>query len=45
MADASVVLTLLPTAETVTDLMIGRDVVDYLSPQAVWARIEPSATT
>jgi 3-hydroxyisobutyrate dehydrogenase len=38
-ADASVVLTLLPTAAAVTDLMIGLDVIDHLAPQAVWAQM------
>jgi 3-hydroxyisobutyrate dehydrogenase len=38
-AEASVVLTLLPTTDAVTDVMIGRDVVDALAPQAVWAQM------
>jgi 3-hydroxyisobutyrate dehydrogenase len=38
-AGATVVLTLLPTAETVTDLMIGRAVLDAMMPGAVWAQM------
>jgi 3-hydroxyisobutyrate dehydrogenase len=38
-AEASVVLTLLPTAESVAELMIGRDVVDHLAPEAVWVQM------
>jgi 3-hydroxyisobutyrate dehydrogenase len=38
-AVASVVLTLLPTADAVTEVMIGRGVVDALAWQAVWAQM------
>jgi 3-hydroxyisobutyrate dehydrogenase len=38
-AGATVVLTLLPTEEIVTDLMIGRRTVDAMAPQAVWAQM------
>jgi 3-hydroxyisobutyrate dehydrogenase len=36
---ATVVLTLLPTAEAVTDVMIGRRVVDAMAPQSTWAQM------
>jgi 3-hydroxyisobutyrate dehydrogenase len=36
---AGVVLTLLPTAEIVTDLMIARGVVASMAPAAVWAQM------
>jgi 3-hydroxyisobutyrate dehydrogenase len=38
-AEASVVLTLLPTAETVSDVMIGRHVVEAMAPQAAWVQM------
>ena len=38
-ATATVVLTWLPTAEAVTDVMIGRGVVDAMRPEAVWAQM------
>jgi len=38
-ADATVVLTMLPTAGAVTDLMIGRDVVGALAPGAIWVQM------
>ena len=38
-ADACVVLTLLPTAAAVTEVMIGRGVIDAMAPQAVWAQM------
>jgi 3-hydroxyisobutyrate dehydrogenase len=38
-ATATVVLTLLPTAEAVTDVMIGRRVVDAMASQAVWVQM------
>src|SRR5487761_1462826 len=36
---APLVLTLLPTAEAVSELMVGRRVVDAMVPQAVWAQM------
>jgi len=38
-AAATVVLTLLPTAEAVTDVMIGRGVGESLATQAVWVQM------
>lgn len=38
-AEATVVLTLLPTADAVTALMIEHQVVDALAPGAVWAQM------
>ncbi len=38
-ANATVVLTLLPTAQVVTDLMIGRGVVDAMAPEAIWVQM------
>jgi 3-hydroxyisobutyrate dehydrogenase len=38
-AGASVVLTLLPTAQIVTDLMIDRDVLAAMAPGAAWAQM------
>jgi 3-hydroxyisobutyrate dehydrogenase len=37
--DATVVLTLLPTADVVTEVMLGRGVVDAMSAGAVWAQM------
>src|SRR5579862_7616998 len=36
---AMVVVTLLPTPQIVTDLMIGRNVVDAMAPGATWAQM------
>ncbi|MDQ1364123.1 MAG: 3-hydroxyisobutyrate dehydrogenase [Acidimicrobiaceae bacterium] len=38
-AVATVVLTLLPTADATSEVMIGRQVVDALAPQAVWVQM------
>ena len=38
-ADAAVVLTLLPDAAAVTEVMIGRGVIDAMAPDAVWAQM------
>jgi 3-hydroxyisobutyrate dehydrogenase len=38
-AEAAVVLTLLPTAAAVAEVMIGRGVIDAMAPQAVWAQM------
>jgi 3-hydroxyisobutyrate dehydrogenase len=36
---ATVVVTLLPTAEAVTDVMVGQGVVDAMAPQAIWVQM------
>jgi len=36
---ATVLLTLLPTAQAITQLMIGQGVVDAMAPHAVWAQM------
>ncbi|MGH9123765.1 MAG: NAD(P)-dependent oxidoreductase [Acidimicrobiales bacterium] len=38
-ADAPVVLTLLPTGDAVAEVMVGRAVVDALAPGSVWAQM------
>jgi 3-hydroxyisobutyrate dehydrogenase len=38
-AGAAVVLTLLPTAAAVTDVIMGRGVIDAMAPQAVWGQM------
>lgn len=39
MRTASVVLTLLPTADVVTEVMMGAGVIDAMSPGEVWAQM------
>jgi 3-hydroxyisobutyrate dehydrogenase len=38
-AKATVVITFLPSAETVRSVMLGRGVVDAMAPQAAWAQM------